>query len=53
MYVTLYYVGGSLGAVVPAPLWHLYGWPGPVFTVIVVSLGGLALAWRWWAPARV
>lgn len=53
MYVTLYYTGGSLGAVVPAPLWHLYGWPGPVFTVIVVSLGGLALAWRWWAPARV
>lgn len=53
MYVTLYYVGGSLGAVVPAPVWHLYGWPGPVFTVIVVSLGGLALAWRWWAPARV
>lgn len=48
MYVTLYYVGGSLGAVAPAPAWHAFAWAGVVAMVMAVGLGGLALAWRWW-----
>lgn len=48
LYVTAYYLGGSLGAVAPAPAWHAFGWPGPVAMVIAVALGGLALAARWW-----
>lgn len=48
MYVTLYYVGGSLGAVAPAPAWHAFAWPGVVAMVMVVGLGGFLLAWRWW-----
>ncbi len=48
LYVTLYYAGGSLGAVAPAPAWHAYAWPGVVAIVMLVALGGLGLAWRWW-----
>lgn len=48
LYVTLYYVGGSLGAVVPAPAWQVLGWPGCVAIVVAVALGGLALAFRFW-----
>lgn len=48
LYVTLYYVGGSLGAVVPSAAWHAFAWPGVVAIVMLVSLGGLGLALRWW-----
>jgi predicted MFS family arabinose efflux permease len=48
LYVTLYYLGGSLGAIVPAPAWHAIGWPGPVAIIIAVALGGLGLAAKWW-----
>jgi predicted MFS family arabinose efflux permease len=48
LYVTLYYVGGSLGAVAPAPAWHAFAWPGVVAIVMLVALGGLALAVRFW-----
>lgn len=50
LYVTLYYVGGSLGAVVPAPAWHAFGWAGCVGMVIAVALVGLGLAVRYWTP---
>lgn len=52
LYVTLYYLGGSLGAVVPAPAWHAFGWPGCVAIVIAVALGGLGLAVRFWASPK-
>ncbi|HLO77637.1 MAG TPA: MFS transporter, partial [Magnetospirillum sp.] len=52
MYVTLYYVGGSLGAVVPAPAWHAVGWPGCVAIVVTVALCGLGLAARFWTAPR-
>lgn len=52
LYVTMYYLGGSLGAVVPAPAWHGLGWPGPVAIVVLVALGGLALAVRYWTAKR-
>ena len=30
LYVTSYYVGGSLGGILPAGIWHWAGWPGCV-----------------------
>lgn len=53
LYVTLYYVGGSLGAVVPAPAWAALGWPGCVAIVVAVALGGLGLAVRFWTARTV
>lgn len=39
LYTTTYYVGGALGGVLPAPLWHGIGWPGVV--AIVATAAGL------------
>ncbi|MDR3437123.1 MFS transporter [Telmatospirillum sp.] len=52
-YVCCYYVGGSVGAVLPGMVvWHAAGWPGCVFLVIAVILAALTLAWRGWQQER-
>ncbi len=48
LYVTLYYVGGSIGAVAPAFLFHAYGWPGVVGALLVVFVAMLALGTAFW-----
>jgi hypothetical protein len=48
-----YYIGGSLGAVLPGTAWHLAGWPGVAAVVALVQIasGVIALAlWREAAP---
>ena len=48
LYVTCYYIGGSIGAVAPSPIWNSLGWPGCVALVIGVELVMLAIAaWCW------
>jgi predicted MFS family arabinose efflux permease len=44
IYVTCYYVGGSLGAIVPAKAWLVGGWPACVLMLMVATLSMLALA---------
>ena len=39
LYVSTYYIGGALGGVLPAGLWHRFGWPGCVALVCVVIAG--------------
>ncbi len=54
LYVTVYYIGGSLGGLVPGTLWHHFGWAGVVAllvtmqAVLVVTAGHF---WRETAPA--
>jgi MFS transporter, YNFM family, putative membrane transport protein len=45
LYVTVYYIGGSVGAVVPAYFWAHYGWPGCVAVLWFSSAVTLVLAW--------
>lgn len=45
LYVTVYYIGGSVGAVVPAYFWSKYGWPGCVAVLWGSSVLTLGLAW--------
>jgi YNFM family putative membrane transporter len=52
LYVTVYYIGGSLGGIVPGGLWHAYHWPGCVLLVALVQLGMLGLALGFWKPPR-
>lgn len=47
MYVTCYYIGGSVGGVLPAMAWNAVGWPG------VVSLSALAGAISVWIAWQV
>jgi len=49
LYVTCYYIGGSVGGVLPGFVWERAGWPGAVAIVLaMLALIGLfvALAWR-------
>jgi YNFM family putative membrane transporter len=49
LYVTCYYVGGSLGGILPGAIWRHLGWPGCVLLVAGVqfAVAGIALAcWR-------
>jgi predicted MFS family arabinose efflux permease len=48
IYVSCYYIGGSVGAVAPAAIWVRAGWPGCVALVIAVLI---AMAARFWRPA--
>ncbi|WP_158240617.1 MFS transporter [Telmatospirillum siberiense] len=52
-YVCSYYVGGSVGAVLPGLLvWHVAGWRGCVALIVVTMLGALGLAWHAWRRER-
>ncbi|MBV9734894.1 MAG: MFS transporter [Acidisphaera sp.] len=54
LYVTCYYIGGSLGGILPAPVWQRSGWTGCVLLVLLVQLALTGLALRFWregAPA--
>lgn len=49
LYLTCYYLGGSLGAVAPAPLYTHHGWLGCAVLIGLVALASTALArvaWR-------
>ena len=45
LYVTFYYIGGSLGAIVTGWMWAADGWRASVLLLIGVSLLALVLAW--------
>ena len=56
LYVTIYYIGGSAGALAPAPAYAAGGWPGVVAVVIAVLMlmtAAVMLAWREPKPGQV
>jgi YNFM family putative membrane transporter len=48
IYVTWYYVGGSLGGILPGLLWSQAGWPGCVALIITVQVVTIAIATALW-----
>jgi len=48
LYVTCYYIGGSLGGIAPAWIWSHAGWPGCVALVLVVQAAAISIAWLVW-----
>lgn len=48
LYVTSYYVGGSLGGILPAPVWTHVGWPGCVALVVAVQAAACGITWFAW-----
>jgi predicted MFS family arabinose efflux permease len=50
LYVCCYYIGGSLGAVVPGRLWDWGGWPACVGLVLATAAAATALAMWAWRP---
>jgi len=41
LYVTFYYVGASLGSVLPGYAWQAWGWPGVAGTCVAALAAGL------------
>jgi predicted MFS family arabinose efflux permease len=52
LYIAIYYTGGGLGAILPAPLWSSGGWPAVVALIVIVQLGAASLAARFWQGPR-
>lgn len=52
LYVTCYYVGGSVGGVLPGVIWRAAGWPGCVALMLAaLALMALIVARAWSEPA--
>ena len=54
VYLTAYYLGGTIGGSAPAPLFAAAGWPALVALIVAVTAASTtvgAIAWR--RPARV
>ena len=49
LYVTCYYVGGSVGAELPGILWRFGGWPACVALVILVQLATILVTSACWS----
>ena len=52
LYLTVYYVGGGAGAVVPGLFWAHGGWPATVALILAVQAGACTLAQTVWPPRR-
>lgn len=46
LYVTCYYIGGSIGGVLPAPVWSHAGWPGVIALITLAGVISVTAAWR-------
>ena len=47
LYVTCYYVGGSLGGIAPAGIWSHLGWPGCVALILPVQAAAVVVSPGW------
>lgn len=46
LYVTCYYLGGSVGGVLPATIWAYAGWNGVAAMIVVVALISMTIGFR-------
>ncbi len=52
LYLTCYYLGGSLGAFVPGAAWERWGWPGCAAVIVLFQVLPLLIAQRSWKPGN-
>ena len=48
LYVTVFYIGGALGGLLPGGAWSHAGWPGVVALLVAVQAGSGAIGLRYW-----
>jgi MFS transporter, YNFM family, putative membrane transport protein len=53
LYLTVYYTGGGLGAILPAAVWSRGGWPATVALVLVVQIIAATVAALLWTRRAV
>jgi MFS transporter, YNFM family, putative membrane transport protein len=52
LYLSFYYLGGSIGTVLPAPAWRQFGWPGCIALVVAAQLLASIAAQIFWTEAE-
>ena len=52
LYVTAFYVGGSVGALLPGLAWQAGKWPGTVAMVIAMQTVMMLILWLAWSKDR-
>jgi YNFM family putative membrane transporter len=52
LYVTAFYVGGSVGALLPGLAWSAAKWPGTVAMVVVMQTVMMLIVWLAWSKDR-
>jgi predicted MFS family arabinose efflux permease len=52
MYGSSYYIGGCVGSVVPALLWHIGGWTACVLLIAGVHLLSATVGFVYWTRRR-
>ena len=53
LYICSYYIGGTVGGLLPGIVWKSYGWPGcATLTAIVLVIAALTTFFGWSAPRR-
>jgi MFS transporter, YNFM family, putative membrane transport protein len=50
LYLSCYYLGGTLGALAPGVLWARFGWPGISAMALLVTVATALAAWHGWKP---
>lgn len=50
LYLSCYYLGGTLGALAPGALWERFHWPGISALALLVTVATALAAWRGWKP---
>ncbi len=48
LYVSMYYLGGCLGSILPGLFWKRAGWPGCVVLIICIQLTTAFIAYKLW-----
>jgi len=52
LYVTAFYIGGSVGAFLPGLAWPVWKWPGTVAMVIIMQTIMMLTVWLAWSKER-
>lgn len=50
LYLSCYYLGGTLGALAPGALWERFRWPGISALALLVTVVTALVAWHGWKP---
>lgn len=51
LYLSCYYLGGTVGALAPGVLWERFRWPGISALAFLVTVATALTAWHGWRPA--
>lgn len=52
LYLSCYYLGGTIGGLLPSLMWKWGGWPACAALIAGVQGLTILMVWRWWGPVN-